>query len=81
MYFVFTYDKKGFPWWFTDKESACQCRRLNLWVRKLPWRRKWLPTPVFFPGKSHGKKSLDGYSPWGCKEVGHDLATKKRQKF
>ena len=30
------------------------------------WRRKWQPTPVFLPGKSHGQKSLAGYSPWGC---------------
>ena len=37
-------------------------------VRKLPWRRKWQPTPVFLPGKSHGQRSLMGYSPWGCKE-------------
>ena len=32
------------------------------------WRRKWQPTPVFRPGKSHGPRSLVGYSPWGCKE-------------
>ena len=32
------------------------------------WRRKWHPTPVFLPGKSHGRRSLVGYSPWGCKE-------------
>ena len=32
------------------------------------WRRKWQPTPVFLPGKSHGQRSLVGYSPWGCKE-------------
>ena len=38
------------------------------WVRKMPWRRKWQPTPVFLPGKSHEQKSLAGYSPWGCKE-------------
>ena len=36
------------------------------------WRRKWQPTPVFLPGKSHGWKSLVGYSPWGRKESGHD---------
>ena len=30
-----------------------------------PWRRKWLPTTVFLPGKSHGERSLGGYSPWG----------------
>ena len=33
-----------------------------------PWRRKWQPTPVFLSGKSHGWRSLMGYSPWGCKE-------------
>ena len=38
------------------------------WVRKIPWRRKWQPTPVFLPGKSHGRRSLVGYSPWGRKE-------------
>ena len=35
---------------------------------KIPWRRKWLPTPVFLPGEFHGQRSLEGYSPWGCKE-------------
>ena len=36
---------------------------------KIPWRRKWQPTPGFLPSKSHGQKSLVGYSPWGCKEL------------
>ena len=40
----------------------------NPWVRKIPWRRTWQPTPVFLPGESHGQRSLVGYSPWGCKE-------------
>ena len=31
------------------------------WVRKIPWRRAWLPTPVFLPGEFHGQKSLTGY--------------------
>ena len=39
-------------------------------VRKIPWRRKWQPTPVFLPGKSHAQRSLVGYSPWGRKESG-----------
>ena len=34
----------------------------------IPWRREWQPTPVFLPGKSHGQRSLVGYSPWGHKE-------------
>ena len=37
------------------------------------------PTPVFLPGKSHGQRSLMGYSPWGCKRAGHELVTKQQQ--
>ena len=40
----------------------------NPWVRKIPWRKEWLPTPVFLPGGSYGQRSLVGYSPRGCKE-------------
>ena len=67
------------PWWLSNKESACQCRRcrFNPWVRKIPWRREWLPPPVFLPGKSHGQRSLACYNLWGCKRVGHDLTTKQ----
>ena len=36
-------------------------------------------TPVFLPGKSHGQRNLAGYSPWGCKGVGHNLGTKHQQ--
>ena len=39
----------------------------DLWVRKIPWKREWQPTPVFLPGESHGQRSLQGYSPWGHK--------------
>ena len=48
-----------------------QCRRprFNPWVGRIPWRRKWQPTPVFLPGKSQGQRSLTGYSPWGHKEL------------
>ena len=55
----------------SGKESiTCQCRRCGfyLWVGKIPWRRKWQPTAVLLPGKSHGQRSLVGCSPWGCKE-------------
>ena len=50
--------------------SSCQCRRweFNPWVRKIPWRRKWLLTPVFLPQESCGQRCLAGYSPYGCKE-------------
>ena len=53
----------------------CRWPRFDPWVRKIPWRRKWQSTPVFLPGKFHGWRCLVGYSPWGCKELGHDWAT------
>ena len=63
----------GLPWWCGGKESTCQCRRygFSLWIGKLPWRRKWRPTTVFLPGKSHGQRRLVGYSPWSHKRVRH----------
>ena len=55
---------QGLPWWLL------QCRRpgFDPWVGKIPWRRKWQPTPVFLPGNSHGPRSLVGYRPRGRKE-------------
>ena len=52
----------GLPRWLSSKESACQCKRpkFDPWIRKVPWRRKWQPTPVFLPRKSHGQGSLVG---------------------
>ena len=41
---------------------------MDPWVRKIPWRRAWQPTPVFLLGESHGQRSLAGYSSWGHKE-------------
>ena len=66
----------GFPRDHSGKESNLQCRRpdFNRWVRKILCRRKWQPTPIFLPEKSHGQRSLAGYSPWGHKRVRHDLA-------
>ena len=51
-------------------KNLLQCRRprFDPWVGKIPWRREWLPTPVFLPGKFPGQRSLVGYSPWGNKE-------------
>ena len=54
---------KSFPDGSVGKDQQVQS-----WVRKIPRRRKWQCTPVFLPGKSHGQRSLVGYSPWGCKE-------------
>ena len=69
---------KGLPRWLSGKEPTCQCRRFrfNPWVRKIPWRRKWQPTPVFLPGKAHGQRSLAGYSPLGHKESATTEMTK-----
>ena len=57
---------KGLPSWLIGKEPTCQCRRCRrhkfyFCVRKICWRRKWQPTLLFLPGKSHGQKSLAGY--------------------
>ena len=49
--------------------SAGERHGLDAWLGKIPWRRKWQPTPVFLPGKSHGQKSLMGYNPLGGKEL------------
>ena len=46
----------------------CGRPRFNPWVRKIPWRRKWQPTPVLLPGKSYGWRRVVGYCPWGHKE-------------
>ena len=48
-----------------SKESACQCRkpRFNPWVRKICWRKKWQPNPVFLPGEFNGPRRPAGYSP------------------
>ena len=56
----------------SGKEPACRCRkckrvRFDPWVRKIPWSRKWHPTLVFLPEKSHGQWSLAVYSPWVAK--------------
>ena len=64
--------------WLRGKESTRQFRgqrrcRVSPWVRRTPWRRKRQPTPIFLTGKSHGERSLAGYSPWG-RRVGHDWA-------
>ena len=51
-------------------KNELQCRRpgFDPWARKIPWRKEWLPPPVFLPGKFHGRRCLAAYSPWGHKE-------------
>ena len=70
----------GFPAGAHGKEPTCQVRRCKRrrfypWVRKITWRRKWQPTPVFLPRGPHRQRSLVGYSPWGCKELDRTQAT------
>ena len=48
------------------------------WVGKISWGREWLPTLISLPGECHGQRSLAGYSPWGCEELGHDWVTNAR---
>ena len=57
----------------------------EMWVPSLgregPPERKWQPTPVSLPGKSHGQSSLAGYSHWSYKGGRHDLVTKQQQQI
>ena len=64
----------SFPGGASGREPACQhsvYKRLKFYplVVKIPWRRKWQPTPVVLPEESHGQRSLAGYSPYGRKEL------------
>ena len=57
----------GFPGGSDGKDSpAVQ----DPWIRKIPWRRKWQPTPAILSREFHEQRSLAGYSPWGFKESG-----------
>ena len=65
------------PRWLDGKGPTCQCRRcrrlrFDPWVRKIPWRKAWQPTPVFLPGDSHGQRRQVGCSPQGRIRAGHD---------
>ena len=71
---------QGFPGGTSGKEPACQCKRykkhtFSPWYGKIPWRREWLPTPVFLLKESQEQRSLAGYSPWGRKESDMTEAT------
>ena len=80
---------KGLPRWISSKESTCKAGDAGdaSWIlgREDPWRRKWIPTPIFLRGKSHGQRILVGYSPQDCKEwhmteqLTHRVLTKRPQ--
>ena len=62
------------PWWFSGKGSACNAGDSEdlssiPGLGMIPWRRKWLSTPVVLPGKPHGQRSLESYSSWGRREL------------
>ena len=61
------------------QSSSCRRHEFDLCVGKIPWRRKWQPTPVFLPGEFHGQRSLVGYSLWGHKES--DMTEHTRSPF
>ena len=70
-------ESKGFPGDARGKEPTCQCKRcktcgFNSWVKKIPWRRAWQPTPVFLPGKSPWTEEPGSLQSMGLQRVGHD---------
>ena len=72
----------GLPLWVSGKESACQCRRhrFDSWVRKIPWRRKQLPTQVFLTGNPMDRGTWQAtVHERGHERVRHNLATKQQQ--
>ena len=67
------FNRRMLPWWPRQWIIRLQRRRpeFDPWVRKIPWRREWqpTPTPVLLLGEFHGQRSVVGYSPWGCKKL------------
>ena len=61
----------GLPWWLRWERICLQCRRVGFdpWVKKIPWRREWIPTPGDLPGDFHGLKRLVDDSPHCHKEL------------
>ena len=55
--------------WVKNLPAMQKTQEFDPWVKKIPWRRKWQPTPVFLSVKPHGQRSLAVYNPWGGKEL------------
>ena len=72
------HQKLGLPWWLRGSRICLQCRRYSFdpWVRKVPWRRKRQPTPVFLPGESPWAEEPGRLQSTGSQRVGHGWATK-----
>ena len=64
----------GFPGGSDSKESACNAA--DPWVGRIPWRRAWQPTPVFFPGESPWTEEPDELQSMGLQRAGHDWMTR-----
>ena len=69
------------PWWPRQWRICLKCRRsrFGLWVEKIPWKREWLPSPIFFPAEFHGQRSLVGFM--GSQRVRHDWVTNTHWVF
>ena len=74
---MFLEPNEGFPGGSVVKNPPANAKHpgFSPWAGKIPWRRKWQPTPVFLPGEFHGQRSLVGYSPRGRKELDMTEAT------
>ena len=68
VYHWFVGDPCSFSGGSDNKKYAVWENQFDSYVGKIPWRRKWQPTPVLLPGKSHAQRSLLACSPWGCEE-------------
>ena len=71
-------------------DNGCRWHGFHPWVEKIPWERNWQPTPVYLPGKSHGQRSLMGYSSfcefihsfqWPQWAQGSGLHSRKKEQF
>ena len=69
--FAFNIHVLRLPWWLSGKESARQCRRprVDPWFREIPLQKEMATHSSILPGKSHGQRSLEGYSPWGHRRI------------
>ena len=66
-------DEGGLPWWLSGKQSTCQTGDLGSILGEIPWLRKLQPTLVYLTEKSHGQRSMAGYSSWSCRRVRRDI--------
>ena len=73
----------GLPQWLSGKESACNAADAGsiLGEGRSPGERNGDPLQVFLPGETHGQRSLEGYSQWGLKRVGHELASNSNKNL